>query len=167
MMDYRGYGKSGGFISSEEQFLEDVRLAYDEFKSSYLEEEIVVLGYSLGTCSAAMLAAERSPKMLILQAPYYSLIDIKRRTYPIIPDFLQKYKFETFKYIDKTLVPITIFHGTEDGVVYYGSSIKLKEHLKPTDQLITLKGEGHNDMSSNREYQNALRKVLGIVMLID
>jgi predicted alpha/beta-fold hydrolase len=49
MLDYRGYGKSEGAISSQAQLFEDVQKAYDEMKKKYREETIVVLGYSIGT----------------------------------------------------------------------------------------------------------------------
>jgi len=57
ILDYRGYGKSGGEIYSEEQFFSDIQVAYDKLKTLYHEDRIVIIGYSIGTGAAAMLAA--------------------------------------------------------------------------------------------------------------
>ena len=72
MLDYRGYGKSPGSITSEAQLHEDIQIVYDEVKRRYSENEIIVLGYSLGTGLATRLAAKNNPGLLILQAPFYS-----------------------------------------------------------------------------------------------
>ena len=57
-------------------------------------------------------------------------------------------------------MPVVIFHGDQDEVIYYGSSIKLKALFKPSDTLITLHGQGHNGMSDNLAYISQLKKVL-------
>ena len=160
MLDYRGYGKSQGKISSEKQFHDDVQLAYDHVKKEYPEEKIVVLGYSLGTGTAARLAAENNPKMLILQAPYYSIVDMAKRLYPMIPAAIIKYKFMTHEFVEKTAAPIILIHGDQDEVIYPGSSHKLKEHLKPGDQLIILEGQLHNGFTENPEYLEFLQQLL-------
>jgi pimeloyl-ACP methyl ester carboxylesterase len=160
MIDYRGYGKSGGKITSEAQFMKDLQFIYDNIKKDYEENRIVVLGYSIGTCPAARIAAENHPRLLILQAPYYSLTDMMQKNYPVIPTFILEYKFETFAYLEKCTMPVIIFHGDEDNVIPYASSLALKKHLKPTDRLITLKGQGHNGMTANPEYRNLMKFVL-------
>ncbi len=163
VLDYRGYGKSEGSINSEKQFYEDAQTAYDHLKNRYSEERIVVAGYSIGTGAAAMLAATNMPMLLLLQAPYYSLGDLAQRLYPIIPGFLLKYKFDTFRFLEQTQAPIALFHGEQDEIIYPGSSEKLRAHLKPTDQVILLKGQGHNGMNENPDYQKALAQVLAKV----
>jgi uncharacterized protein len=90
MLDYRGYGKSEGKITSEELLYQDLQTVYDELKSKYDESKIVVLGYSIGTGLAAKIASANNPKLLILQAPYYSLTDLMKHTFPIIPTFILK-----------------------------------------------------------------------------
>ena len=160
MPDYRGYGKSEGSIGSGEQFYQDMQTAYDEMKKRYDEEKITVLGYSIGTGPAARLASANSPEMLILQAPYYSMKDLMKHIYPIIPTFILKYNFETYKYIGNCEMPITIFHGEKDEIIYYGSSIKLSKLLKNGDKFITLKGQGHNGMTYNPDYRNEIKKLL-------
>ena len=158
--DYRGFGKSVGGIKSEAQFFADVQAAYDVMKKRYSEDRIVVIGYSIGSGSAAMLAATNHPKQLILQAPYYSLIDMMNHYYPFLPGFILKYKFETFRFLQQTKSPVTLFHGNEDRVIYYESSLKLKKHLKPGDRVIILEGEGHHGMNENDAYRKELNRLL-------
>lgn len=160
LLDYRGYGKSEGLIYSQKQFFDDVQIAYDSLKSRYAEDKIIVLGYSIGTGAATKLASANHPKLLILQAPYYSLTDLMRHSYPIIPPFILKYKFETNKYLPACKMPVVVFHGNRDEVIYYGSSLKLKTIFKKQDTLITLEGQGHNGMTDNFVYRAELKRIL-------
>ena len=161
MLDYRGYGKSEGDIDGEENFFADVQSAYDEMKKRYSEDKIVVLGYSIGTGPAAKTASANKPRMLILQAPYYSLTDMMTHEYPIVPTFLLKYSFSTNEYIKQCSMPVVIFHGDADEVIYYESSVKLKELCKPGDTLITLNAQGHNGMTDNTQYRKEISRILG------
>ena len=160
ILDYRGYGKSEGSISSQNQIFQDVQLAYNEMKKRYSEDRIIVLGYSVGTGPATKLASANSPRLLILQAPYYSMVDLMKYYYPVIPTFILKYKFETDHYIKDCKMPIVIFHGNADEVIYYESSIKLKKLFKSSDTLITLNGQGHNGITDNPEYIQEIKKIL-------
>ena len=160
IIDYRGYGKSEGVISGEKQLYGDMQTAYDELKKEYSEDRIIVLGYSIGSGPASKVAADNKPKLLILQAPYYSLTDLMRNTYSIIPTFLLEYKFETNKHLKGCEMPVVIFHGDLDEVIYYRSSLKLRDEFKSTDKLITLRGQGHNGMTDNEEYVIELKEVL-------
>jgi uncharacterized protein len=158
--DYRGFGKSEGSISNEKQLFEDIQTVYDELKKDYSEDEIVVSGYSIGTGPASKIASANKLRLLILQAPFYSLTDIMKRFYPFVPAFILKYKFRTHEYIKRCEMPVVIFHGNQDELIYYGSSLKLKELFKPQDTLITLSGQQHNGMTYNPDYQTAIRKIL-------
>ncbi|THU39855.1 alpha/beta hydrolase [Niastella caeni] len=160
VLDYRGYGKSEGVISGEQAFFEDIQCVYDSLKKMYAENKIIVLGYSIGSGPASKVASTNNPKLLILQAPYYSLTDMMRHAYPIIPTFILKYKFATNKYLKNCKMPVVVFHGDQDEVIYYGSSLKLKSVFKPQDTLITLAGQGHNGITDNPDYKVALRGIL-------
>lgn len=160
VLDYRGFGKSRGKIANETHFHQDIQIAYDQLKQEYEESQIVIVGYSIGSGPAACLAAHNSPAQLILQAPYYSLTDLTQHIYPIVPAGMLKYKFPTYEYVTQVKAPITVFHGDQDEVIYYESSVKLKAHLKPTDEMITLKGQTHSGMNENSAYQRALRERL-------
>lgn len=160
ILDYRGYGKSEDSISGQNQLFEDVQRAYDELKQKYEEKDIVVLGYSVGTGPAAKLASTNNPRLLILQTPYYSLADLVKRMFPLIPTAILKYKFETNSYLKEVAMPVVIFHGDRDEVIYYGSSVKLKNELGEKVKLITLPSQGHNGVTDNPEYRRELKKVL-------
>jgi pimeloyl-ACP methyl ester carboxylesterase len=160
MLDYRGYGKSESTISSQEQLYGDVATAYHQVVKNYAEQNVIVLGYSIGTGLAANLAAQQHPKLLILQAPYYNLKDLMSYEYPLIPTFLLKYKFETNKALQHCKVPVAIFHGDDDRVIYYGSSLKLAQEFKPSDTLITLAGQGHNGFTENPVYRQNMSRIL-------
>ncbi len=160
ILDYRGFGKSEGSLKNEKQFFEDAQLVYDELKKQYSENEITIIGYSVGTGTATWLASQNQPKQLILKAPYYSLKDLAKRNFPIVPSFLLKYPFETYKYLPKVKVPITLFHGDQDEVIYYGSSQRLSKHIKETDQFITLKNHSHTGLNHSPVFQMKLMKIL-------
>ncbi|HEX8656009.1 MAG TPA: alpha/beta fold hydrolase [Hymenobacter sp.] len=160
ILDYRGYGKSGGKISSQAQLLSDVQTAYQQLLPEYPESQTVVLGYSVGTGPATWLAAQHHPRLLVLQAPYFSMRDLATRLYPFVPGFLVRYPLPTNELIRQVGAPIVLFHGDRDEVIYYESSLKLKALLKPTDKLVVLPGAGHNGMTDNSLYQAELAKLL-------
>ncbi len=64
--------------------------------------------------------------------------------YPV--DWLVHYKIPTWQYLQKVEVPITIFHGTDDGVILYSNAERLKKVLKQTDEFVTIENGSHNDL---------------------
>ena len=162
ILNFRGYGKSEGEISSEEQFNQDMQTVYDYFKKEYQEQNIILFGYSVGTGPAASVAASNNPKMLILQAPYYSMENIAQRAFYYLPvSLVSRYEFPIYSYLQKTKCPVVIIHGDKDKKIpAKTSSYKLKEFFKPTDQLIILKGQGHNSFLENAEYLKELTRII-------
>jgi hypothetical protein len=57
-------------------------------------------------------------------------------------------------------MPIVMFHGTNYNVIPYESSLKLRKLLKPSDTLITLKGLGHNGITEDPIYLEAMHEIL-------
>lgn len=159
-LDYRGFGKSEGHISSQNELFEEIQVAYNVMKKRYNEQDIIIVGYSIGTGPAAWLSSQNNPEKLILLAPYYSLTNVVQSICPVIPRFIVKYKLETYKYIKDCGMPVTIFHGDKDEVIDYGNSIDLRELFKTTDSLITLKGVGHNDLLTNEILKETLNQLL-------
>lgn len=159
IVDYRGFGKSEGKITGEKQLFEDNQIAYNKLKERYKEEDIILLGYSIGTGMVAKLAAENKPRLMILQAPFYSFAEMLSKQFSF-PSFLLKYKLHTNMYLKQCKCPVITFHGDRDEIVNYKWSVKLKEEFKDKIELITLHGEGHNEITTNETYQRELHRIL-------
>jgi fermentation-respiration switch protein FrsA (DUF1100 family) len=71
-----------------------------------------------------------------------------------------KYPFRTDLFIQKVKCPIYVFHGTDDEVIYYESSVKLKKNFSQNDTLFTISGGHHNDLSKFEAYNSNLNKIL-------
>jgi pimeloyl-ACP methyl ester carboxylesterase len=160
MLDYRGFGKSQGEMQHEEQVFSDNQLAYSFFKKRYPQNKIIIVGYSIGTGMAAQLAAVNKPQQLILLAPYYSLTYIMQSRYALAPTFLLKYPFQTHQYLQNTQSPITIFHGLNDGVLPFESSLKLKQEMSAKIDLIPLPNQGHGGVMKHPVFQQKLSQLL-------
>lgn len=159
VMDYRGYGKTTG-ERSETALYEDAAQWYAYAKSAYPESQLTVYGRSLGTTFAAYVAGKHQPKNLILETPFYSLVDEAKSRFPILPiKRLLHYKFPTYSYINEVQCPITIFHGTEDGVVNYEHGKRLFDHItSPHKTFVTIPEGRHNDLVNFKEYTGAIEK---------
>lgn len=161
-VDYRGYGKSEGKYTKDAQLFNDVQKVYDRVKEIYPENQITVLGYSLGSGLAAYLAANNKPKQLILNAPYYSWKTlVADEIAPPIPKYLVKYDIKTYEYLDKVFCPIQIFHGTRDFLINPTTNPdKLKELYPDKINLTYIIDGAHNDIHITKQYYDALKKLL-------
>lgn len=158
--DYRGFGKSSNEISSEEQFFDDIQAAYNYIKKIYKESSINVIGYSVGTASAAMITSRNNPSKLVLIAPYYSLVDMTVRNYKIVPTFLLEYKFETHKYLEQIKKPVLLVHGDQDDVLPFECSLELSKLLDEDDRFLPIKGQDHNHFEENEIFKSTVRDFL-------
>lgn len=161
IMDYRTYGKSIGKLS-EAVFYNDAQLFYNYLKYYYDEDEIILYGRSLGTGIATNLASKNKPKQLILETPYYSMTDVAQSRFPIFPvKKLLKYKFPTYQFIKEVQCQITMFHGTNDGIVSYTSSEKLfKVAPKPQTTFVTIEGGNHGDLINYELFRSQIKMTL-------
>lgn len=160
MPDYPGFGKSTGKLT--EQLLYDEALqVYKMARTRYRPVQMIIYGKSLGSGVAAQLAAIRDCKKLILETPYYSFTSMARLLFWMYPvDMLMHLKLPLHEYLTKVTAPVTIFHGTSDGVIPYFNAKRLKENLKPTDEFITIEGGSHNNLNTFPLVQKKLDSLL-------
>ena len=161
VMDYRTYGKSKGVLS-EEALYKDAASMYNYVKERYAENSIRVYGRSLGTTFAAFVAAKNNPKHLILETPYYSIIDVAKSRFPLVPvKQFMNYEFATFSFINEISCNTTILHGTADKVVPFSSGQKLFGVApKATINFITIEGASHNNLIDFEIYHREIRAIL-------
>lgn len=160
IIDYPGFGKSEGRISSEDQ-LHKIAATFMEAAIA-LEgkaSQIVIYGRSIGSGIAVKLAAEYKPGALILESPYYSLENLAQEVYPWAPLFLLKYKFRSDLLLPRITCPVLVVHGEQDEVIPFLQGKKLAELA--TDKTFTAIPQGHhNDLSSFPEYWDSLKAFL-------
>jgi uncharacterized protein len=159
MVDYRGFGKSTG-IKTQKEIISDLQLVYDKIKSNVAEKHIVLYGRSLGSGFATKLASTNNPRMLILDAPYYSLSKTTSRYMPFMPmSWLLKFPIPTYKWIKYVKCPIHIVHGTNDNLIPLNSSIKLSKINPKITRLHAVIGGGHNNMHNYESYHEILSQI--------
>jgi len=160
IMDYRTYGKSLGKLS-EKGFYNDAQYCYDYLLKQYSENKITVYGRSLGTGIASYIASKNNPKQLILETPYYSILDVAKYRFPMFPvKMLLRYHFPTYQYLPNSSCPITIIHGTDDNLVPYASGKKLGELGLDNLDFITVEGAGHNNLIEFDDYHKTIKSIL-------
>jgi len=160
LIDYPGFGKSTGKFS--EQILYDwADYMYKFARTKFNADNIIVYGKSMGTGIAAHLASVQPCKRLILETPYYDYPSVLKQWLPIYPiDWMIHYKIPTYRYIKNVNAPVTIFHGTDDGVIRYSNAERLKPFLKPGDEFVTIEGGSHNDIYGFKESKEKLDSIL-------
>ncbi len=160
MVDYRGFGKSTG-RRSQKAIKRDLQLVYNKIKEQTTEDRIVLYGRSLGSGFAAKLASMNNPKMLILDAPYYSLTKVTARYAPFMPlSLLIKYPLPTYKWLRYVQCPIHIIHGTNDKLIPFKTSLKLSKVNPDRTTLHSIIGGGHKNLNNFESYHQILGKII-------
>jgi hypothetical protein len=160
MEDYPGYGKSTG-ERTEEKLYEQAMQVYKMAARKYSNDSIVLYGKSLGTGIASYVASQTNCRQLILETPYYSIPALFSCYAPIYPtQRMSTFKIPTNEYLQEIKYPITIFHGTNDGVIPYRCAKKLKTVLKPADEFITIEDGTHHNLYDFDVYQKKMDSLL-------
>ncbi len=146
IIDYRGYGQSGGKIS-EKGMYRDAGAAW-----RYLTEdrgisanEIVIFGRSLGASVASWLAAQHQPLALIVESSFTSVPDIAQELYPWLPARrLSRFSHATRDYVRDVHCPILVVHSRDDEIIPYHHGETIFATANEPRTMLTLHG-GHND----------------------
>ncbi len=160
MVDYRGFGKSTG-RRTQKAIKRDLQVVYNKLKDKVDEKHIILYGRSLGSGFATKLASMNNPRMLVLDAPYYSLSKIAKRYLPFMPlSLLIKFPMPTYKWLKYVNCPIHIIHGTDDTLIPYTTSVKLSRIRPKTTTLHTVIGGGHKDLNTFEAYHKMLSEII-------
>ncbi len=160
MIDYRGYGRSGG-SPSEDGFYRDARAAWQWLtdEADYAPGRIVLFGRSLGGPVAAWLAARTSPAGLVLESAFTSVPELAAYHYPWLPArWLARYDFDTEAALARSDCPVMIAHSPDDEIVPFRHADALADVRPGATQRVRLSGS-HNDPSL--ELDAAWRSALG------
>ncbi len=142
----RGYGGCPG-SPSEQGLLADGRAALEAARARLGVEraDVVLLGHSLGTGVASLLAAEGAGRRAVLISPYVSVAEVAAGLAPewlvwlAVPD-----RYESLAALRaRADLPLLIVHGTRDGVIPFAHGRRIAEELASRARLIALEGVGH------------------------
>ncbi|MCI0704143.1 MAG: alpha/beta hydrolase [Planctomycetia bacterium] len=162
VFDYRGYGRSEG-TPSEAGVLTDARAArrWLAARTNVREQDIVLVGRSLGGGVAVDLAAKDGARGLILESTFTSLPDTAASYFPLLPvRGLMRTRLDSLAKIPNYHGPLLQTHGDADRIVPYALGRKLFNAANEPKLFVSVPGGGHNGPPS-REYLTALDQFLG------
>lgn len=156
LMNYRGYGGSSGSPSEAALVSDSLRL-YDRVAAE--NERIVVMGRSLGSGVALMMAAARPVEGVILVTPYSSMTALAKHYYPLLPvKPLLLDRFEAIAHAPAIEVPVLALLAERDEVIPAKFSNELINSFTPgIVEKVIIRGTYHNTIDSVKVYYQAIR----------
>jgi pimeloyl-ACP methyl ester carboxylesterase len=166
IFDYRGYGNSEG-QPDEIGTYRDAEAAWQYLvrQRDVDPSTIVVFGRSLGAAIASHLAAEHTPRALIVESAFTSAPDLAARFYPFMPvRWLARFHYATIDHLKKVDCPILVVHSREDEIVPFAHGHALFEEARPPKEFFDINGS-HNDalLVTGRRYEQGLDRFLANV----
>ena len=158
LVDYRGYGASGG-SPSEKALSADGLLWYDHV--SKLSQRIFVFGRSLGTGVAVHVAAARPVAGVVAIAPYDNLPAVGQHHYPLLPvGLLLRHRFDSAALAPQIKAPLLCLVAERDEVIPKARSRALYEAWGGEKRWIELQGAGHNSTDSAPQFWDNIREFI-------
>jgi uncharacterized protein len=163
LIPYRGYGNNHG-TPSEQALYSDALHVYDKLKNEY--QSISLVGRSLGSGVATLVAANRDVDKLVLITPYDSIENVAKEHYPFLPvSLLATDRFLSLDRADKISAKTLIVIASEDKVISRERSENLVKNFNPQGlKKVIIEGLGHNDISSSDRYSESIREFLQVAM---
>jgi len=146
IVDYRGFGKSSG-TPSEAGTYRDAEAAWEHLRHARLAQprDIVIAGESLGAAVATWLAAEVSPRAVLLFSTFTSVTDLGAQVYWFLPvRLLSRMGYDNLANLKRIRAPVFIAHSRDDDIVPFAHGRRLYEAAAEPKAFLELRG-GHND----------------------
>ncbi|MGQ0545806.1 MAG: alpha/beta hydrolase [Betaproteobacteria bacterium] len=157
LVDYRGYGASGG-APSEKALVADALRWYDKSVNELAANRVFLFGRSLGTGVAVQVAAARSVAGVIAIAPYDSLAAVGQHHYPFLPvGLLLKHRFDSLALAPQLKAPLLCLVAERDEVVPAAHSRRLYDAWGGDKRWVELRGAGHNSTDSAPQFWDHIR----------
>jgi fermentation-respiration switch protein FrsA (DUF1100 family) len=120
LIEYRGYGNSGGSVTEEGTYLDAVA-GYDALRAAgYPAERIVAWGHSLGGAVAVELARRRPLSGLVTESTFTSVPDVGAERFPWLPiRLLARIHYDSAAKAPGLDLPWLLIHGIDDKIVRY------------------------------------------------
>jgi pimeloyl-ACP methyl ester carboxylesterase len=158
LVDYRGYGASGG-SPSEKALVQDAVQWYDHIGKGF--KSVYIFGRSLGSGVAVQLAAQRPIAGVILVAPFDSLVEVGKHYYPFLPvNWMLRHRFDSVALAPKITAPLLCVVATRDEIIPAVHSKRLYDAWGGPKTLVELVGAGHNSTDNAANYWSSITAFL-------
>jgi len=154
LVNYRGYGGSTG-RPAEKALLADALAVYDHVQAR--QPRITVMGRSLGSALAVMLASQRPVERLVLATPFDSLVNVARAHYRFLPvRWLMRDRYDAARRAPAVRAPVLAIIAAEDEIIPRSRSAALLEAFAPGQaRVVTIAGATHNTLDRSPGYLEA------------
>jgi len=145
IIDYRGYGRSGGSISEKGTYL-DARAAYRHLTGEMriAPEDVVFFGRSLGASVAIELATHHLPGAVIAESCFPSMVDVGQHAYRFLPvRLLLQIRYDSTDRIAGLTCPVLVIHSRDDEIVPFDLGKRLYELASEPKSFLEIEGD-HN-----------------------
>jgi pimeloyl-ACP methyl ester carboxylesterase len=159
--NYRGYGGSSGEPAQKALYDDGLALYDYAIERGVPPEQIVVMGRSLGSGVASMLAGARPVHAAILITPFDSLAAVAAGHYPFLPvRLLLRHPFPSTDWARRTRAPALIIAAEHDSVVPAVHARRLFAAWAGEKQFHVLPQTGHNDIEMHPDYYRLVNEFL-------
>ena len=153
LIDYRGYGSSGG-SPSERALVADALQWFDHVKPG---GKVYAFGRSLGSGVAVQLAAQRPLAGVILVAPFDSLVEVGKRHYPFLPvGWMLKHRFDSMALAPQITAPLLSVVAMDDEIIPVEHAKRLHDAWGGPKRWVALEGAGHNSTDHAANYWTSI-----------
>lgn len=154
IIDYRGYGLSGGTPSERGLYLDaDAAWRYLVDRRGFRESDIIIFGRSLGGAVAANLASRVSAGGLILESTLSSARDFAEAVFPLLSRLVVlRYEFDSVARLKRVNSPLLVLHSPEDEVMPYKLGLRLYEAANEPKDFVTLRGDHDSGFLTSRPH---------------
>jgi fermentation-respiration switch protein FrsA (DUF1100 family) len=159
--NYRGYGGNPG-KPSQDALYEDGLAVYEYVLSKGVRaDQIVVVGRSLGSGIASMLAGAREVRAAILITPFDSLSLVAARHYPYLPvRLLLRHPFQSEDWARTARAPALVLAAANDDIIPPSHAQRLADAWAGEVQVHVLAPAGHNDIELHPDYYRLINEFL-------
>lgn len=144
---YRGFGKSTGYPSEQGIYRDGIaafRYAIDSL--NYKQNNVFILGRSIGTTVAVDLSVEKDLAGVILVTPLTNAKEYAKAHGLGILSVLAGSAFNNLKKCPNIISPVLVIHGTKDEVIPFEMGKTIFKDIRSEKTFVKIEGGFHNNL---------------------